>query len=172
MVNGADADGFGGGGVDRPDFNPAGKPGTRAVPNAASATGFVNPDAANAPIAASDARYIALPACNITVNTRGCRPGNAGRNLEVSPALNNFDMNFLKTVRVNERVRFEFRTEMFNFLNRPQYGWRSASAFAPTNAAIGTVAASATASAPGRFMNFSVLEGGGRVVRFNLKLLF
>ncbi|MEO7653266.1 MAG: carboxypeptidase regulatory-like domain-containing protein, partial [Bryobacteraceae bacterium] len=45
VVNGQDADGLGGSGFDRPNLNPAGRAGVRAVPNATSPTGYLNPDA-------------------------------------------------------------------------------------------------------------------------------
>ena len=50
VTNGQDADSIGGN-LDRPDFNPNGRKNSRAIPNAASATGYVDPDNNNAPIA-------------------------------------------------------------------------------------------------------------------------
>ena len=82
VVNGLDADGVGGAGVDRPDFNPSGLPRTRALVDTRSPTGYVNPDDGNKPIDPKDARYIQRP--GFTGSTPG-RPGNAGRNTERTP---------------------------------------------------------------------------------------
>jgi hypothetical protein len=170
VTNGADVDGLGGGGSDRPDVNPRGLPRVRAVPSAASPTGFMNPDAANAPIDPATARFVVRPACNVTANPTGCRAGNLGRNTEFGPPQNVWNVNFLKTVRVNERLRFELRSEMFNLFNRPQYGWTNPSAFAP--ATPGTILNNAGAAPSGQFMNERLIDGSGRVVRFQLKMLF
>ena len=167
VVNGQDADGVGGNN-DRPNLNPSGKPGTRAVPNAQSPTGFINPDNNNAPINPAEARYIGIVANN--GNTR--RPtGNLGRNTERGPGLKNWDMNFIKNTRINERFAVEFRSEFFNIFNTPMYGKVSASPFSPPQNSQ-TIAASVFTSQPGRFMNATVIDGGGRVIRFQLRLRF
>ncbi|MBM3723935.1 MAG: TonB-dependent receptor [Acidobacteria bacterium] len=168
VVNGIDADGFGGA-TDRPNFNPNGRKGVRAVWNAASPTGYVNPDDRNTPIDPSQARFLSLPACNVTANPRGCPTGNLGRNTERNNPLNVWNVNFMKTVNVNERYRFEFRTEMFNLFNKPQYGFLGASAFAP---ATGTILNNVASAPSGQFANPQLLDAGGRMVRFQLKLLF
>jgi outer membrane receptor protein involved in Fe transport len=161
VVNGQDADGVGGN-LDRPDFNPAGQKGVRAVPNAGSPTGFVNPDANNAPIDPKTAEFIGIAA-----NTG--RTGNLGRNTLRTPGINNFNVNFLKRVSINEGVKMEFRTEFFNFFNHAQLGTPSASAFSPAQQGI---SASVIGSSPGAFLNPTFADGGGRVVRFMLKFAF
>jgi hypothetical protein len=164
VTNGLDADGLDGAG-DRPDFNPLGRKGVRAAPGA-SPTGYVNPDAGNAPIDPATAQYIALPAQS---GPNPARTGNLGRNTLRTPRLNNFDVNFFKTVQVMERLKVEFRTEFFNFLNHPQYGFPSVSAFSPGAQAI----AASVATSPGaRFLQPQYADGGGRVVRYQLKLRF
>lgn len=45
--------------------------------------------------------------------------GNAGRNIVRGPGYQSWDMSFIKTVPVHESTRFEFRAELFNFLNHP-----------------------------------------------------
>jgi hypothetical protein len=166
ISNGLDADGFGGAGNDRPDFNPSGRPGVRAQISATSPTGYINPEANNAPIAASDAMFIQRAACT---SADGCRPGNLGRNTQRSPGINNWNANFQKDTAITERVRVQLRGEFFNLFNRPQYGVASSSAFAP---ALGTLGANAQATLGGRFLNPVFQDGGGRVVRFQLKVLF
>ncbi|MBI4891863.1 MAG: carboxypeptidase regulatory-like domain-containing protein [Acidobacteria bacterium] len=51
--------------------------------------------------------------------------GNAPRwftNVRFSP-VNNLDLGILKSFRITEKVKAEFRGEMFNAANRPQFGW-------------------------------------------------
>ena len=169
VTNGLDADGLDGSG-DRPDFNPQGRPGVRAVPRVTSPTGYVNPDAANAPIDPATARYIGLPAH--AGGPLPTRTGNLGRNTLRTPGINNFDVSVLKRFPVTERVVIELRGEFFNFFNHPQFGSPSASPFAPGSGAIIGVASNVTTSPAGRFLDPSFVEGGGRVVRYQLKVRF
>lgn len=168
VVNGLDHDGIGGGTFDRPNFNPSGRAGVRAVPRATSPTGYVNPDNGNAPIDPGEARYIGIAA-----NTGALRsaPGTLGRNTERGPGLKNWDVNIVKNIRISERARMEFRTEFFNIWNTPMYGKVSVSPFSPTQNAQ-TIAANVTASPAGQFLNESLQDGGGRVIRWQLRLHF
>ncbi len=161
ITNGQDADSIGGN-LDRPDFNPSGGKNVRALPNAASPTGYVNPDANNAPIARSDAMFIGIAA-------NSGRTGNLGRNTLRTPGVNNWDMNLAKKFVVTEQINLQFRAEFFNVLNHPQFGIPSASAFSPVQAGI---PASVFNALPGQFLKNEVPDGGARVVRFNLKVAF
>ena len=161
VANGVDSNGLGGNN-DRPDFNPNGQAGVRALPNAASPTGYVNPDAGNAPIDPATARYIGLAA---SAN----RTGTLGRNTERSRGTNNFDFNIRKRFRLTEGSALEFRTEFFNVFNHPQYGSLSISPFAPATAG---PSANVTTSPAGRFLQPQFGDGGGRVVRYLMKLTF
>lgn len=161
VLNGFDADGIGGNN-DRPDANPFGQKGVRAVPNATSPTGYINPEANNAPIDPRNAQYIVLP-------SGSGRTGNAGRNTELTPITNNLDTNIFKTFVITERLKLEFRTEMYNTLNHPQLGSASVSPFSP---GAGTLSSNAGTGLAGRFLNPTFLDGGGRVIRYQLKLRF
>lgn len=167
VVNGVDADGWDGSGNDRPDLNPGGAAGVRAKICTTSPTGYCNPEAKNAPIDPSAARYVQKPAFAGTVPRAS---GNAGRNLERVPGIKNWNLNLMKTVNVNERFRFEFRTEFFNLFNTPQYTTPSVSPFAPS--AQGLVGNSVSATPDGRFLRPEFLDGGSRVIRYQLKLVF
>ncbi len=170
VANGADSDGIGG--ANRADLNPAGKAGVRAQ---WTPSGYVNPDVFDAatgkyisvPIDPKDARYIGLPA----YGTAGFTPrtGNAGRNTERIPGLNNWNVNVMKKVRLTERFTTEFRTEFYNIWNHPQYGYYSVSSFGQPE---GTIASSVQTSLAGRFANPQFLEAGGRVIRYQLNLRF
>ena len=45
--------------------------------------------------------------------------GNAGRNIVRGPGYQSWDMSFIKLIPISESKRFEFRTELFNFINHP-----------------------------------------------------
>jgi hypothetical protein len=167
VVNGVDADGWDGSGNDRPDLNPAGPAGVRARICTTSPTGYCNPEARNAPIDPKDARYIQRRAFTGTVPLPS---GNAGRNLERVPGIKNWNLNLFKTVRIHEQFRLEFRTEFYNLFNTPQYATPSQSPFAPS--AQGLIGNSVSATPDGRFLRPEFVDGGGRVVRYQLKLVF
>jgi hypothetical protein len=167
IINGLDADGIDGAN-DRPNFNPNGQQGVRAIPSAASPMGYVNPDLPGRPaIDPATAQYIGLPANPSTVNPG--QTGNLGRNTYRSAATNNWNVNFFKRVNLTERFQAEFRAEMFNLFNHPQRGQGSVSPFSPGNS---TPSASVNTSPAGRFLNLGVLDGGGRVIRYQLKFVF
>ncbi len=49
--------------------------------------------------------------------------GSLGRNgLVVGPGFNNFDFSILKTTRLTERFKVQFRAEFFNIFNHPNFG--------------------------------------------------
>ncbi len=168
IANGLDADGLGGA-LDRPDYNPNGIKDTRAVPNAASPTGYIDPDNGNKAVDPASAMYVVLPA-NAGLTPRPT--GNLGRNTWRGPGICNWDSSLQKSVSITERVKLELRGEFFNVLNHPQYGVPSISQFAPqgdTDLRIQTNAATAPA---GRFLRPEFADGGARVVRYQLVLRF
>lgn len=167
VTNGVNADGIGGN-LDRPDYNPAGRRNVRAVPvvTGGVVTGYINPDANNAPINPAEAMFIGLP--TYTGNSP-LRTGNLGRNTLRTPGIANFDVNFQKSVRLTERFSVQFRAETFNFFNHPQFSVGGQSPFAP---AIGNLPANVTNSQAGQFLDPKVTDGGGRVIRYQLKLIF
>jgi outer membrane receptor protein involved in Fe transport len=167
VSNGADADGIGGN-FDRPNFNPLGKPGVRAQYSAGSPTGYINPDAPGSPaIDPKTAMYIGLPAFAGAANPAST--GNLGRNTVRIPGINNFNVNLTKSIHIAERVSMQFRTEFFNIWNHTQYGVPSVSPFSPT---AGNIAASVQTSPAGRFLQPQFMDGGGRVIRYQLRLVF
>ena len=183
VFNGFDADGIGGNN-DRPNFNPNGQRGVRAIPATAtspSPTGFINPDVVIgktpagadifSPIDPSTARFISNPA--FAAGQAGSVPrfGTLGRNTERTPGTNNFDFNVQKRTRIQETTSLEFRAEFYNIFNHAQYTQGSVSPFSPGG---GTIGSNLNTTVAGRFLNANtpVTDGGGRVVRFQLKLLF
>ncbi len=171
VVNGQDADGVGGNN-DRPQFNTFGHPGVRAVPAVATATSnpcavpvgatyYTNPEAGSACIDRTFAQYIGVLA--------GTGLGNLGRNTLRTRGTNNWNMNILKRIAITETKRLEFRTEFYNIFNHPQYGQGSVSPFSPGNTG---VSASVITSTAGRFLHPEFADGGGRVIRYQIKFLF
>lgn len=175
VVNGVDADGIGGN-LDRPDFNPNGIPGTRAVPYRPTTAASPNP--CNVPL--NTVGYTAGP--NVT---GGCvdpntaqyigllagtgRTGTLGRNTLRTPGTNNFNVNVLKRVRLTERMRIEARTEFFNIFNHLQFGQGSVSPFSPGEQGIG---ASVIGTPLNQFLVENLADGGGRVIRYQFKFVF
>jgi outer membrane receptor protein involved in Fe transport len=175
VVNGADADGIGGN-LDRPDFNPDGAPGTRAIPSIATlalnpcavavgATFYTTgPTGTGSCINPANAQYIGLLAGT-------GRRGSLGRNTLVGPGTNNWNVNIIKRIRLTETTRLELRTEFYNIFNHPQYGQGSVSPFSPGSEGQGT-RASVNNTALGQFLDASLTDGGGRVIRYQLKFSF
>lgn len=48
--------------------------------------------------------------------------GNAGRNILVGPGRWNWDMSLFKDFPIRERIKLQFRAEVFNIFNHPQFG--------------------------------------------------
>ena len=48
--------------------------------------------------------------------------GNLGRNTVTMPGIQNLDLTLKKNTSVTERMKLQFRLEMFNFFNHPQWG--------------------------------------------------
>ena len=175
VTNGTDSDGLEGN--DRPNFNPAGKPGVRAVwAPAESPTGYVNPDVpgpngtfVRTPIDPREARFIGLPA-NQDPSKVG-PIGNLGRNTERAPGLKNWDVNIVKRFRIREGMAFQVRGEFYNIFNTPQYTTVSVSPFSPAQNAQ-TIPANVNSSQPGVFLNPTSVDGGGRVIRWQARLEF
>jgi hypothetical protein len=172
VINGQDADSIGGN-LDRPDFNPNGQTGVRAVPAIATATVnpcsvavgatfYTNPDAAGACINPANAQYIGLLAGS-------GRRGSLGRNTLRTPGQNNWNVNLLKRINLGEAKFLELRAEFYNVFNHPQYGTASVSPFVPLSTG---VPANVFTSAAGQFLHPEFSDGGGRVIRYQLKFAF
>lgn len=79
--------------------------------------------------------------------------GNAGRNVVVGPALRNIDFSLLKDTRLGESATLQFRAEIFNLFNTPNFN--------QPNNFFGT---------PGFGRTLSARDG--REIQFGVKLLF
>ena len=173
VQNGLDSDGIGGT-SERPTFNPNGQRGVRAVPvvdtrmtiggvanpNFGAITGYINPDANDAPIDPNTAQFIVNPTFLAGAPMSIPRFGNLGRNTERAPGINNTNLNLLKRTRIAERTFIEARAELFNAFNHPQF--------------TDSVSSNANSTLPGRFLNpdTPVTSGGARTIRYQVKLIF
>lgn len=116
------------------------------------------------PVVFKDTSAFAIPA-----------PGSngAGRNIFAAPNYWNLDLGFIKTFVITERLRLDFRTEMFNALNHPNFdNPRDASVGSPSiRSSVFAQTCCATVAPPS---TQTVVQTGesGRVIQFALKLKF
>jgi hypothetical protein len=89
------------------------------------------------------------------------RVGNLGRNVLHGPHAINFDLSLFKAFPITERQNVEFRAEMFNIFNTPQFSNPSGNITAPANfgRSLGTISTSS---------NFAT----NRQVQFALRYMF
>ncbi|MGH9603910.1 MAG: hypothetical protein ACRD24_16140, partial [Terriglobales bacterium] len=91
--------------------------------------------------------------------------GNAARNLLRGPGFHQWDMSIFKNTRIGERVTVQFRWEVFNVLNHPNFNVRSGNI---ENSAFGEFR-----ETPDVFALNAVLgKGAPRNMQFGLKLIF
>lgn len=174
VLNGFDSDGTTG--ANRPNFNPNGQRGVRAVPQVDAnnfITGYINPEViigrttSGSPIFQTidpnTAEFIVNPTYVPGLAGSVVRFGGLGRNTQRTPPINNTNLNLLKRIKIGESRTIELRTEMFNAFNHPQF---------PTGG--GFIAQTANALTQGIFLNPDVpgTSGGARVIRYQVKLLF
>jgi hypothetical protein len=85
--------------------------------------------------------------------------GNVGRDNVIGPTNVDADAAILKDTKLTEVIRLQFRAELFNIFNHPNYGLPNASVF--------------TASGPNPTAGqITTIVGSSRQVQFGLKLIF
>ena len=89
--------------------------------------------------------------------------GNLGRNTLIGPDLKNFDFALTKNTAIRERWTVQFRTEIFNIFNHPNFATPDASVFAGTDPA--TILTTA-----GKI--FPPTVSTSRQIQFGLKIMF
>ena len=147
--NGSDRNKDGQAAPDRPDIsNPLAPINTRAVISSSCATGYANPDAGNACVAASSVYFIegiGLPNAN-TVH----------RNTLRSKGLDRLDVNIRKLFPITERFKLQYGVEMLNAMN--------------TVNLVGVPNRTVSTSSAGTFLDVTQLNSVGRSMRMSLKL--
>lgn len=115
--------------------------------------------------------------CGVDTTQAFCLPApgqnGAGRNIFVAPSYWNLDLGFIKTFRLTERFKLQFRTEMFNALNHPNFdNPRDASVGSPSiRSSVFAETCCATVAPPS---TQTIVQTGesARVIQFALKLQF
>jgi len=85
--------------------------------------------------------------------------GNAGRNILRGDGLKNFDLGIYRSFRITERQSVQFRTEVFNLPNHPNFFFPNALL---SSSAFGTISRAASGSQ----------IGAQRQIQFALKYIF
>ncbi len=97
----------------------------------------------------------------------------SGRNIFRGPGYWNVDLGIVKTFSITERVRFQFRTEMFNAFNHPNFdNPRSASVGSPTLGSPQFGRTCCTTVAPPTSQNVIQTGESARIIQFGAKLQF
>ncbi len=97
----------------------------------------------------------------------------SGRNIFRGPNYWNVDLGIVKTFSITERVRFQFRTEMFNAFNHPNFdNPRSASVGSPTLGSSQFGRTCCTTVAPNTSTNVIQTGESARIIQFGAKLQF
>jgi Carboxypeptidase regulatory-like domain/TonB-dependent Receptor Plug Domain len=132
-------------GIDQANLNnPAGQPGER--PN-------LQPGFSNDPVTGNVHGLWFNPAA-FALQTSG-HLGNLGRNTLFGPRFVNFDTSLTKVTRIRENVNVEFRAEVFNLVNHPNFGLPVAVLTNSTN-----------------FGHILIMAGNSRQIQFALKFSF
>jgi hypothetical protein len=100
--------------------------------------------------------------CVTSGGTTTCHPGNLGRDSLTGPGFLNTDFSVIKNTKLTEKLNLQFRGELFDILNHPNFG-NPALTFSPTSTTFGQI--TNTRFPTGDF-------GSARQIQFALKLLF
>ena len=97
----------------------------------------------------------------------------AGRNIFIAPSYWNVDFGFIKSFQLTERVRIQFRTEMFNAFNHTNFdNPRDASTGSPSIRSSVFASACCAAVAPPSTQTIVQTGEAARVIQFALKVQF
>jgi hypothetical protein len=97
------------------------------------------------------------------VGTTGtCHPGNLSRDAVTGPSFVNTDFSVIKNTKVTERLNVQFRGELFDIFNHPNFG-NPGLTFTPTSTTFGVI--NSTRFPTGDF-------GSARQIQFSLKVGF
>jgi hypothetical protein len=118
-----------------------------------------------------------LTTCGVDLSQPFCLPApgqeGAGRNIFTAPRYWNADLGFIKTFAFNERVKLQFRTEMFNAFNHANFdNPRDASVGSPSIQSSVFAQTCCAAVAPPSTQTIVQTGEAARVIQFALKLQF
>jgi hypothetical protein len=92
--------------------------------------------------------------------------GTCGRNSLRGPRFKQWDANLIKTTKLTERMNLQFRWEVFNVINHPNFG-----PLPSVLSALGSGSFATIISTPD-VLNPGVAQGSPRAMQFGIKLLF
>ncbi len=92
---------------------------------------FVNP-AFSGPVILGNPNQWFNPAAFLAPPNASGFFGNLGRDTLIGPGLATWDLSFMKDTRIQEKLNLQFRAELFNFLNHPNFNFPNAVTFTPT----------------------------------------
>lgn len=103
-----------------------------------------------------------------------CKYGSAGQGILEGPGFKNVDYSLIKNITIKDDLRLQFRAEIFNIFNTPQFGTpnaglNAATAFLPTTAGGAFPTQVAPSRGPGSIAN---IVAPMRQMQFGLKLIF
>jgi hypothetical protein len=111
------------------------------------------------PVTPNDVRFIVNGAG--AAQRFGTPFGNIARNLFTADRVENIDFSVFKTTRVSERVSIQYRFNMFNALNHPNFG-------IPNSIRLDNAGDTPSAT----FFNFQENSGGRRQLEMALRIMF
>ncbi len=119
---------------------------------------FINP-AFSGPLILGSPNQWFNPAAFLAPPNGGGFYGNLGRDTLIGPSLATWDFSLLKDTPIRERFNLQFRAELFNLLNRPNFNTPNAVVFTPAGVSptAGVITSTSTTS---------------RQIQFGLKLLW
>ena len=120
---------------------------------------------------------VTLTTCGVDLTQPFCLPApgqeGAGRNIFTAPSYWNVDLGFIKTFALTERVKLQFRTEMFNAFNHANFdNPRDASVGSPSIQSSVFAQTCCAAVAPPSTQTIVQTGEAARVIQFALKLQF
>ncbi len=68
-----------------------------------------------------DPAAFSVVTCQNTATPQLCKYGNAGQGILEGPGFKNVDFSMFKNFRITEAFKLQFRTELFNLFNTPQF---------------------------------------------------
>lgn len=120
---------------------------------------------------------VTLTTCGVDLTQPFCLPApgqdGAGRNIFTAPSYWNVDLGFIKTFSLTERVKLQFRTEMFNAFNHANFdNPRDASVGSPSIQSSVFAQTCCAAVAPPSTQTIVQTGEAARVIQFALKVQF
>lgn len=118
-----------------------------------------------------------LVTCGNTALPQLCHYGNSGNGILEGPGMKNVDFSAFKNFGITERVKLQFRGELFNLFNTPQFnvpnrGLNTQGGFLPQAGANGSVTYPSQAGIAGGVGSITSLIAPMRNVQFGIKLLW